>query len=191
MIFLGWRNPELEMESGLNSDSLQMWNQSLWSRFVQRDRGPSAGWCTLQSQVQSQNLFIGGWLGCYMASSPVNPQDHITRGVKVSDNKQNVSQIHGGEPNGEPDCFGNPYRGHPINEKDLTGCDWSFQKMEARNEFGIYETELCTRIEQSFNWRGNGQRIDGETDRTLKRKGIRCLFGTIRVRAAGESCHTP
>src|ERR1700726_5278469 len=82
-----------------------------------------AGQCTLQNRFQSF-LLVCRWSGCYLASNPVNQQvvleqpihsqDHITRGIKIGNNKQDVGQTHGGEPNGELDCFSDPDRGSPI-----------------------------------------------------------------------------
>ena len=89
-----------------------------------------------------QKVFLNSrWSGCYLASNPVNQQvvleqpihsqDHITRGIKIGDNKHNIGQVHGREPNGEPDCFGDPDGGSPVYENDFSGGHRSFWKMEA------------------------------------------------------------
>ena len=111
----------------------------------------SAGQCTLQNRFQSFFL-IRRWSGCYLASSPVNQwvvleqpihsQDYITRGIKVGNNKQDVSWTHGRELNGESDHFSDPDGGGPIYKNDLPGGHWSFLETESGDKFGVNETEF-------------------------------------------------
>src|ERR1700731_1983363 len=95
-----------------------MWSGDGWKdRDRQRDRMKGTGCCTLQDRFQ-RIFFDSRWSGCYLASNPVNQwvvleqpihsQDHIIRGIKIGDNKQDVSRVHGREPNGEPDHFSDP-----------------------------------------------------------------------------------
>src|SRR3984885_6732157 len=117
---------ELESESGLGLESLQMTFElehvERRDRDGQRDRMKGAGRCAPQDKFQ--RVFLNSrWSGCYLASNPVNQQvvleqpiysqDHITRRIKVGDDEHNIGQVHGGELNGEPDCFGDPDGGSP------------------------------------------------------------------------------
>src|ERR1700731_1204872 len=134
-----------------------MQNRDRWGdRDRQRDRMKGTGRCALRDRFQ--RVFLDSrWSGCYLASNPVNQQvvleqpihsqDHITRGVKISDNKQDVSWVHGREPNGEPDCFSDPDRGGLVDKNDLSGGHWSFQKMEMRSKLGINEAKFSTGVQ--------------------------------------------
>ena len=113
------------------------------------------GRCALRDRFQ--RVFLDSrWSGCYLASNPVNQwvvleqpihsQDHITRGVKISNDKQYVSWVHGREPNGEPDHFSDPDGGGPIYKNNLSGGYQSFQEMESRDKFGINEAEFSARV---------------------------------------------
>ena len=104
-----------------------------------------------------QRVFLNSrWSGCYLASNPVNQrvvleqpihsQDHITRRIKIGDNKHNIGQVHVGELNGEPDCFGDPDGGSPIYENDFLGGHWSFQETESRDKLGINEAEFSAGV---------------------------------------------
>ena len=115
-----------------------------------------AGCCAPQDRFQ--RVFLDSrWSGCYLASNPVNQQvvleqpihsqDHITRGIKISDNKHNIGQVHDREPNGEPDHFGDPDRGSPIYENDFSGGHQSFPKMEMRSKLGINEAKFSTGVQ--------------------------------------------
>ena len=95
-------------------------------------------------------------LGVTLASNPVNQrvvfeqpihsQDHITRRIKIGDNKHNIGRLHGGEPNGEPGHFGDPDRGGPVYENDFSGGHRSFRKTEAGGKFGIDEAEFSAGV---------------------------------------------
>ena len=115
----------------------------------------SAGRCTPRDRFQ--RVFLDSrWSGCYLASNPVNQrvvleqpihsQDHITRGVKIGDNKQDIGWVHGREPNGELDHFGDPDGGSPVYENDFSGGHWSFWKMEAGGKLGIDEAEFSAGV---------------------------------------------
>src|SRR3984893_17348221 len=124
-----------------------MWNGDGWrDRDRQRDRMGGAGCCAPRDRFQ--RVFLDSrWSGCYLASNPVNQwvvleqpihsQDHITRGIKISDNKQDIGWVHGREPNGEPDCFGDTDEGGPIDKNNLLGGHRSFWKTETRSKLGI------------------------------------------------------
>src|SRR6202030_3932151 len=123
------------------------WSRDRWrDRDRQRDRMKGTGHCTLWDR--SQRVFLNSrWSGCYLASNPVNQwvvleqpihsQDHIARGIKIGDNKQDVGRVHGGEPNREPDCFSDTDGGGPIYKNNLSGGDQSFWKMETGSKLGI------------------------------------------------------
>src|ERR1700731_2415526 len=111
--------------------------------------------CTPQDRFQ--RIFLNSrWSGGYLASNPVNQwvvleqpihsQDHITRGIKIGDNIQDISRVHGGEPNGEPDHFGDPDRGGPVYENDFSGGHRSFRKTEARSKLGINKTKFSAGV---------------------------------------------
>src|ERR1700730_19017100 len=113
------------------------------------------GHCTPQDRFQ--RVFLDSrWSGCYLASNPVNQwvvleqpihsQDHITRGIKISDNKQDIGQVHGGEPNGELDHFSDPDGVGPIYKNDLSGGHQSFQKTETRSKLGINEAKFSAGV---------------------------------------------
>ena len=115
-----------------------------------------AGRCAPRDRIQ--RIFLdSGWSGCYLASSPVNQQvvleqpihsqDHITRGIKIGDNKQDIGRVHGGELNGEPDCFGDPDGGGPVDKNDLSGGHQSFQKMEVGSKLGINEAKFSAGVQ--------------------------------------------
>src|ERR1700730_6639209 len=153
---------ESESESGLGSETLQtMLNRSTQNRDGQRDRDRqrdrmgSAGRCAPWDRFQ--RVFLNSrWSGCYLASNPVHQrvvleqpihsQDHITRRIKVGDDEHNIGQVHGGEPNGEPDHFGDPDGGGPVYENDFSGGHQSFQKMEAGSKLGIDEAEFSAGV---------------------------------------------
>ena len=105
-----------------------------------------------------QRVFLDSrWSGCYLASNPVNQwvvleqpihsQDHITRGIKIGDNKHDIGRVHGGDPNGELDHFSDPDRGGPVDKNNLSGGHRSFWKTETRSKLGINEAKFSTRVQ--------------------------------------------
>src|ERR1700731_1762606 len=120
-----------------------------------RDRMGGAGRCAPWDRFQ--RVFLNSrWSGCYLASNPVNQwvvleqpihsQDHITRRIKIGDDKHNIGWVHGREPNGEPDRFGDPDGGGPVYENDFLGGHRSFRKMEARSKLGINKTKFSAGV---------------------------------------------
>ena len=125
-------------------------------RDGQRDRMGGAGHCAPWDRFQ--RVFLNSrWSGCYLASNPVNQQvvleqpihsqDHITRRIKIGDNKHNIGRVHGGEPNGEPDRFGDPDRGSPIDKNDFSGGHQSFWKMDLKSKLGINEAKFSAGVQ--------------------------------------------
>src|ERR1700730_7307207 len=153
---------ESESESGLGSESLQTTfepehAERRWSERQRWTEGQNGRCWPLRPPEQiSEGFPYSRWSGCYLASNPVNQrvvleqpihsQDHITRRIKIGDNKHNIGRVHGGEPNGEPDCFGDPDRGGPIYENDFLGGHRSFRKMEVGSKLGIDEAEFSARV---------------------------------------------
>src|ERR1700731_859705 len=124
-------------------------------RDRQRDRMGGTGCCAPWDRFQK--IFLDSrWSGCYLASNPVNQwvvleqpihsQDHITRRIKIGDNKHNIGWFHGGELNGEPDRFGDPDGGGPVYENDFSGGHRSFQKTEVGSKLGIDKAEFSAGV---------------------------------------------
>src|ERR1700726_1653516 len=121
------------------------------------DRGTEWEALAVVPRDRFQRVFLDSrWSGCYLASNPVNQwvvleqpihsQDHITRRIKIGDNKHNIGQVHGGEPNGEPDRFGDPDGGGPVYENDFSGGHRSFRKTESRSKLGIDKTKFSAGV---------------------------------------------